>query len=154
MDWYFYSGSGSFFMFRYFVVITILVLGSFLSYSVLADVYSKEQLVTQNRDAVAGGKGTLYGQFAFKRDAALKNQAIKEIGWMTLQPGDSIGLHRHETTEDSYIIISGTGTFTDTDGKHYIVKAGDVTIARKGQIHALANTSNEPLVFIDVIAEQ
>ena len=119
-----------------------------------ADIYQKESLVTSDRQAVAGGVGTLYGQFAFKRDAALKDQAIKEIGWMTLQPGDSIGFHKHEANEDAYIIISGTGTFTDNDGKEYEVKAGDVTIARKGQGHALKNKGSEPLVFLDVIAEQ
>lgn len=122
--------------------------------SVLADIVQKENLIEYNRQDVAGGKGTLYGKFAFKRDAALKDQAIKEIGWMTLQPGDSIGMHKHETNEDAYIIISGEGTFKDNDGKEYAVKAGDVTIARKGQSHALTNTGKEPLVFLDVIAEQ
>lgn len=119
-----------------------------------ADIYQKENLVSFDRKAVAGGEGTLYGQFAFKRDGALKDQAIKEIGWMTLQPGDSIGLHKHEPNEDAYIIVSGNGTFIDNDGKEYTVKAGDVTIARKGQSHALKNTGSEPLVFLDVIAEQ
>lgn len=122
--------------------------------SVLADIVQKENLIEYNRQEVAGGKGTLYGKFAFKRDVALKDQAIKEIGWMTLQPGDSIGMHKHETNEDAYIIISGEGTFKDNDGKEYAVKAGDVTIARKGQSHALTNTGKEPLVFLDVIAEQ
>lgn len=122
--------------------------------SVLADIVQKENLIEYNRQDVAGGKGTLYGKFAFKRDVALKDQAIKEIGWMTLQPGDSIGMHKHETNEDAYIIISGEGTFKDNDGKEYAVKAGDVTIARKGQSHALTNTGKEPLVFLDVIAEQ
>lgn len=122
--------------------------------TVLADIVQKENLIEYNRQAVAGGEGTLYGQFAFKRDTALKDQAIKEIGWMTLQPGDSIGMHKHETNEDAYIIISGEGTFKDDNGKEYAVKAGDVTIARKGQSHALSNTGKEPLVFLDVIAEQ
>lgn len=121
---------------------------------VQAEYYPNEQLITFDRQEVAGGQGTLYGKFAFKRDAALKDQAIKEIGWMTLQPGDSIGMHKHETNEDAYIIVSGEGTFKDSDGKEYSVKAGDVTIARKGESHALTNTGKEPLVFLDVIAEQ
>jgi mannose-6-phosphate isomerase-like protein (cupin superfamily) len=122
--------------------------------TVWADVYLKDELIDFNRDAAAGGKGTLQGQFAFRREAAQKNEAIKEIGWMTLQPGDSIGFHQHKNNEDAYIIVSGVGTFTDSDGQSHQVKAGDVTIARKGQSHGLANTGKEPLVFIDVIAEQ
>lgn len=139
------------------MLIKKLVLGlvvGFLSTIVLAEYYPKEELVTFDREAVAGGKGTLYGKFAFKRDAALKDHAIKEIGWMTLQPGDSIGLHKHELNEDAYIIISGEGTFKDTDGKQYAVKAGDITIVRKGESHELVNTGKEPLIFLDVIAEQ
>lgn len=133
--------------------IAILVMAA-VSSMVWADVYTKEELVSISKDGAAGGKGTLHGKFAFRREAVKKDEAIKEIGWMTLQPGDSIGFHQHKNNEDTYIIVSGTGTFMNADGQSYPVKAGDVTIARKGQSHGLANTGKEPLVFIDVIAEQ
>lgn len=133
--------------------IAVLVMAA-VSSMVWADVYTKEELISISKDGAAGGKGTLHGKFAFRREAAKKDETIKEIGWMTLQPGDSIGFHQHKNNEDTYIIVSGTGTFMNADGQSYPVKAGDVTIARKGQSHGLANTGKEPLVFIDVIAEQ
>lgn len=117
-------------------------------------LYSKDTLKTWNRDKVAGGYGTLYGQFSFTRNDAPKGDAIKEIGWMTLQPGASIGMHKHEVNEDAYIIVSGQGVFTDTAGKETPVKGGDITIARKGDSHALKNTGTVPLIFLDVIAQQ
>jgi mannose-6-phosphate isomerase-like protein (cupin superfamily) len=120
----------------------------------LADVFTKEELIKVNKEAAGGGKGTLIGEYAFTRDKALKDQAIKEISWLTLKPGDSIGYHKHTTNEDTYIIISGRGTFKDKDGKEVPVKAGDVTIVRKNESHGLTNTGTEPLVFVDVIAEQ
>lgn len=120
----------------------------------LADVFTKEELIKVNKEAAGGGKGTLIGEYAFTRDKALKDQAIKEISWLTLKPGDSIGYHKHTTNEDTYIIISGRGTFRDKDGKDVPVKAGDVTIVRKNESHGLTNTGTEPLVFVDVIAEQ
>ena len=120
----------------------------------LADVFTKEELIKVNKEAAGGGKGTLVGEYAFTRDKALKDQAIKEISWLTLKPGDSIGYHKHTTNEDTYIIISGRGTFKDKDGKDVPVKAGDVTIVRKNESHGLTNTGTEPLVFVDVIAEQ
>ena len=43
--------------------------------------------------------------------------------------------------------------FTDSTGKQTQVGAGDITIARPGQSHALKNTGKEPLVFLDLIAE-
>ena len=73
---------------------------------------------------------------------------------MTLQPGASIGLHTHDANEDAYIIVSGEGVFTDSVGKESPVRAGDITIARKGEAHGLKNTGTEPLVFLDVIAQQ
>lgn len=119
-----------------------------------AEVFPKEAMLKVDKKEAGGGKGTLSGEYAFARDKAQKDEAIKEISWLTLQPGDSIGYHKHIGNEDTYVIISGQGTFKDRDGKDYPVKAGDVTIVRKGESHGLANTGKEPLVFVDVIAEQ
>lgn len=119
-----------------------------------AEVYPKESLIKANKQDAGGGKGTLTGEYAFTRDMPKKDEAIKEISWLTLKPGDSIGYHKHTTNEDTYIIISGTGIFKDKDGKDVPVKAGDVTIVRKGESHGLTATGTEPLVFVDVIAEQ
>ena len=121
---------------------------------VQAEVFPKESLIKVDKKEAGGGKGTLSGEYAFTRDKATKDQAIKEISWLTLQPGDSIGYHKHTTNEDTYIIVSGTGTFRDKDGKDYEVKAGDVTVVRKNESHGLTNTGTVPLVFVDVIAEQ
>lgn len=117
-------------------------------------LFTKGTLKTWDREKVAGGEGTLYGKFSFTRNDAKPDQAIKEIGWMTLQPGASIGMHKHDNNEDTYIIVSGKGVFVDTAGKESPVAAGDITIARKGEAHALRNTGTEPLVFLDVIAAQ
>ena len=119
-----------------------------------ADVFPDESLQKIEKKEAGGGKGTLYGSYAFTRDKATKDQAIKEISRLTLQPGDSIGYHKHVTNEDTYIIVSGEGSFKDKDGKDYPVKAGDITIVRKGESHGIANTGKVPLIFIDVIAEQ
>lgn len=125
-----------------------------LSSGARADVFPDETLLKIDKKEAGGGKGTLHGAYAFTRDKASKDQAIKEISRLTLQPGDSIGYHPHVTNEDTYIIVSGQGVFKDKDGKDVPVKAGDVTIVRKGESHGIANTGKEPLVFIDVIAEQ
>ena len=119
-----------------------------------AEVYPQESLIKANKQDAGGGKGTLMGEYAFTRDMPKKDEAIKEISWLTLKPGDSIGYHKHINNEDTYIIISGTGIFKDKDGKEVPVKAGDVTIVRKGESHGLTATGTEPWVFVDVIAEQ
>ncbi|MEN5181085.1 cupin domain-containing protein [Comamonas sp. 4034] len=119
-----------------------------------SEVYAKESMIKAQKEKAGGGQGVLVGEYAFTRDKAKKDEAIKEISWLSLKPGDSIGYHPHTTNEDTYIIVSGTGVFKDKDGKDVPVKAGDVTIVRKGESHGLTATGTEPLVFIDVIAEQ
>ena len=119
-----------------------------------ADVFPKETLIKGERKEVAGGHGTLYADYAFTRDRALKEQAIKEVSWLRLEPGDSVGYHPHVTNEDVYVIVSGEGVFKDKDGKDKAVKAGDIMIVRKGESHGIANSGKVPLIFVDVIAEQ
>lgn len=117
-------------------------------------LYTKDELKTWDREKVAGGEGTLYGRFGFTRNDATKDMVIKEIGWMTLQPGASIGMHTHTNNEDAYIIVSGEGVFTDTQGRETHVRAGDITIARQGDSHALKNSGSVPLEFLDIIGQR
>ena len=112
--------------------------------------------IIKEREKVGGGsgEGTLFCEYAFHRDNALPGHAMKEIVWLTFPSGASIGMHAHENNEDAYIIVSGSGIFTDSNGKEFPVKAGDTTIARKGESHALKNTGTEPMLVLNVIAQQ
>ena len=83
--------------------------------SFIPAVYSLDDLVITNINQVAGGNGDLVVKYAFVRDNAPKDFTTKEMGYMTLMPGDSVGLHKHEGNEDSYLIVSGVGTYTDED---------------------------------------
>lgn len=114
--------------------------------------YAAADLFAHDVERAGGGQGTLYGQFAFRREQAQRQDALREIGWMTLRPGAYIGLHPHTDSEDAYLIISGRGVFLDGTGQAWVAGPGDVTIARPGQSHALANLFDEDLVFIDIIA--
>ncbi len=116
-------------------------------------VYKKAEMQTWNRSKAAGGEGELLGKFAYTRHQTGDQDAIREIGWLTLPAGASIGLHKHENNEDVYLIVQGKGTFVDSNGNETPVAAGDVTIARPGQSHALKNTSKKPLVFINFIGQ-
>ena len=80
-------------------------------------VYKKADLAEWNRENAAGGKGPLLGRFAFNRHQTAAQDAFREIGWLTLPPGASIGEHKHTDNEDVYIIVSGKGVFTDSTGK-------------------------------------
>ena len=125
-----------------------------MSMAAEGQVFTKQELKTWDREKVAGGEGALTGKFSFTRNDAQDAHVIKEIGWMTLQPGHSIGMHKHTDNEDAYIIIFGEGVFTDSDGTETKVSGGDITIARAGQSHALKNTGKVPLFFLDIVAKK
>ena len=116
-------------------------------------VYKKAEMQTWNRSKAAGGEGELLGKFAYTRHQTDDQDAIREIGWLTLPPGASIGLHGHTINEDVYLIVEGRGIFVGSDGKEVPVSAGDVTIARPGQSHSLKNTGRRPLRFINFIGQ-
>jgi mannose-6-phosphate isomerase-like protein (cupin superfamily) len=114
-------------------------------------VFKAADFVTWDRKDLGGGKGILGGKFSYTRNHK-KNFPLYEIGWLTLPPGASIGLHEHTDNEDAYIILSGTGEFAGTDGKYFPVGAGDITIARPQQKHAMINTGKVDIVFLCVMA--
>lgn len=114
--------------------------------------YKSSERVQTMQSNVEGGRGALIGRMAFLQENATQRDAIKEIGYMTLKRGDFIGLHSHVETECAYIIVSGTGLFSDGK-KERVVATGDVTIARIGQSHGLRNIGYEPLVFIKILAQ-
>ena len=137
------------------VILLLLVMASFAYAEPVkhGQCWTVSELTELDKENVAGGKGTLHGEFAFIRDNARDEDAIKEIGFMTLNHGAFIGLHSHADNEDAYLILSGTGIFTDGSGNAYVVRPGDMTIARPGQWHGLANINSEELVFLDIIAK-
>lgn len=55
--------------------------------------------------------------------------------------GGSIGLHRHETSDDINYIISGTGCAV-CDGIEEVLTAGNCHICKKGSEHSIVNTGN------------
>jgi len=133
----------------------VAIAGAAVAADAFPQVYPKSGFTVKEREKLGGtGLGTVRCEYAFPRDKALPDQAMKEIAWLILPPGASIGVHKHENNEDAYIVVSGSGVFIGADNKEIPVGAGDVTIARKGESHGMRNTGKEPLVILDVIAQQ
>ncbi|MCL1876322.1 MAG: cupin domain-containing protein [Synergistaceae bacterium] len=134
-----------------FFVVSLVVVVSLAS-CVYADVFKKDSQITLDKEKAGGGIGILYGKYAFTRDMPPMENPVREIGWLTLKPGDTVGFHKHEVNEDIYIVVSGTGVFINDDGTEHNIEPGDITIARLGQSHSIINTGNDDLVFIGIIA--
>ena len=119
-----------------------------------AKVYKAADIPGTVREKVAGGVGNLDCRYAVASGAASADAALQVIGMLKLEPGCSIGVHKHAANEETYVFISGTGIYTDTDGKTYEVAPGDMTVTSKGESHGLANNGKTPLVWVGVIAQK
>lgn len=67
-----------------------------------------------------------------------------------LEPGKRLGRHAN-SAEETHIYLDGAGTL-DLDGREVAVRAGDVIVVARGQMHDLTNTGDRPLRAIGVFA--
>jgi mannose-6-phosphate isomerase-like protein (cupin superfamily) len=79
-----------------------------------------------------------------------KEKNVRMMAEVTLQPGDSIGYHQHDSETEYFFILSGSGTVND-DGTETQVRAGDAVITGNGASHSIANTGDVPLILHAVI---
>ena len=67
--------------------------------------------------------------------------------------GGSIGLHRHETSDDINYVLSGTGKAI-CDGQEELLRAGTCHICKKGSEHSIVNTGEGDLAMLTVVVER
>ena len=71
----------------------------------------------------------------------------------SIHQGGSIGLHRHDTSDDINYVISGKGKAV-CDGQEELLIAGTCHICKKGSEHSIENTGTEDLVLLTVVVER
>ena len=109
-------------------------------------IYRKE-MKNEVRERMRDGEGSTH--FTYLLDGSTQKNA-RMFAEITLNPGCSIGYHRHDSETEYFFILSGTGTVND-DGKEVQVKQGDSIITGNGASHSIKNTGSVPLVFHAVI---
>ena len=91
---------------------------------------------------IHGGRGR--GKSTRVFDATDFETPLKFIDYIEMEPGSSIGNHRHGENEEVYAVLSGNGVMVVNDERQ-AVKTGDVILNKPGWQHGLENTSQEPL---------
>lgn len=71
----------------------------------------------------------------------------------TIHKGGSIGIHKHETSDDINYVLSGSGKAI-CDGKEEILNAGCCHICKKGSEHSVINTGDDDLVLLTIVVEK
>jgi len=92
--------------------------------------------------SIHGGKGL--GNNARVFEPADFDTPLRFINYVEMEPGSSIGLHRHGENEEVYVVLAGDGLMTVNDERR-AVKAGDVILNKPGWQHGLENTSGQIL---------
>ena len=70
-----------------------------------------------------------------------------------LEPGSSIGYHKHEGNCEMIFIVEGEGKVLFDDGEE-AVKPGMVHYCPEGHSHSLINNGSENLIFYAVVPKQ
>ena len=70
-----------------------------------------------------------------------------------IHAGGSIGMHKHETSDDINYVLSGDGKAI-CDGKEETLSSGTCHICKKGSEHSIVNTGDEDLILITVVVER
>ena len=86
------------------------------------------------------------------RSVITSTQEATLVAWF-LKPGQTIAPHIHPHGQDTWTILSGSGSYiTDRSGSAVAISAGDVVVAKVREVHGVTNNGNVPLVFISVVS--
>lgn len=92
-----------------------------------------------------GGKGSMTAKM-YMSDAG-------KIIPCVIHKGGSIGMHRHETSDDINYVLSGNGKAV-CDGKEEMLEKNTCHICKKGSQHSIINTGDDDLVLLTVVVER
>lgn len=98
-----------------------------------------EKIAKEEITNFIGGDGTVVFQF-FKDE---RNKIFK----VTINPGCSVGFHKHEGSQEIMFLLSGEATVFDDD-KTYTLKEGQVTYCPDEHSHGVKNNTDKPVVLI------
>lgn len=104
--------------------------------------------MTHEEKNVWGGKGELDLCKLFTPEE-LGGRA-KLFNVVTLEPGQSIGLHAHTQDSEVYFLLEGELAATD-NGVETILKAGDAMFTADGGTHSAENRSGEAAKVVAVV---
>lgn len=69
-----------------------------------------------------------------------------------VRPGQEIAAHVHPHGQDTWVVLSGEAAYFQGNGVASSLKAGEIAVAKPGQVHGAKNTGAKPFVFVSVVA--
>ena len=110
-------------------------------------IRKKNDMDTEKKEEMRGGTGVVNITHMVKKEELQNGRLFARL---LLPAGSSIGPHTHEGETEYYVILSGQGEVTETEGTKP-VSPGDIVITGDGESHSISNTGSDPLEFLAVI---
>ena len=105
------------------------------------------EFIPANEITVFSNSGVESQQLLFPENSSSTRVTITKV---TVGPGASSPPHRHETSEQIWVALSGAATLLLGGGQTQSIQAGDVVRFADGDVHGIENTSTLPFVYLSV----
>lgn len=96
----------------------------------------------------ANGNGLVESKVLAEKDQM--HNHVRMFNHMILQPGNSIGEHKHEGETEFYYILKGNPKFSD-NGTMKTLRPGDCAVTGNGESHSIANETDQVVEFIAMV---
>ena len=104
----------------------------------------ESRVLTNFKDGI--GSVTMFHFLSEKEAVGTGRLFVKTV----IEPGNSIGVHKHEGDMEVYYILKGKALVSD-NGTDVILEAGDCNVCPDGQSHSIQNVGDENLEYIALI---
>ena len=91
----------------------------------------------REKTEIHGGKGICENSMVFGPDDF--EAPLRFLNYTVIPPKASFGLHTHGDDNEVYVVLEGTGEYTE-NGKTSIVTAGDIIVNARFAAHGIVNT--------------
>jgi mannose-6-phosphate isomerase-like protein (cupin superfamily) len=108
-----------------------------------------DDMRSECRENMRGGAGAVSIRHLF--DSSEFKAPVRLCARLSLPPGAGIGPHTHETEDEVYVVIAGSGLLDEGDGERRLT-AGDAVLTGRGATHAIRNDGSEDLELFAFIA--
>jgi mannose-6-phosphate isomerase-like protein (cupin superfamily) len=102
-------------------------------------IKKSHQRKVEKRTAMRGGKGAVQVEHLFTSEEIKAKCRFCAI--LKVDPLSSIGLHKHETEDELFVVLKGRGIIVDGDGNKTCLEEGDASLTGNGEEHSLVNES-------------
>lgn len=99
-------------------------------------------------ERLRGGVGVV--ELRHLMESADLHGAGRQLAYMVLRPGCSIGFHRHDSDFEAYYILQGEGSYND-NGTMVKAAPGDFLLCRPGESHGFVNDSEADIAYLALI---